>query len=149
MQLLGLQVWNRQWGSLETVPRVDVAVLSPKKSLEPSFLIGGHQAFLFKAFNWFVEAHTNGGLSIELNAVVVIQSLSLCNFMDCSISGLPVLHYLPEFAQTCVRYVGDATHPSHPLSLSSPPAFTLSQHQGLFQWVGSSYQVAKILKLQL
>ena len=148
MQLLGLQVWNRQWGSLETVPRVDVAVLSPKTSLEPSFLIWDHQAFLFKAFNWFVEAHTNGGLSIELNAVVVIQSLSLFSFMDCSISGLPVLCCLPESVQTCVRYV-DAIHPSHPLSLSSPLAFTLSQHQGLFQWVGSSYQVAKILKLQL
>ena len=103
MQLLDLQVWNLQWGSLKIVPGVNIAVLSPKTSLESSFLIGGHQAFLFKAFNWSVEAHTNGGLAIELNVVVVIQSLSLCNFMDCSTSGLPVLHYLPEFAQTCAH----------------------------------------------
>ena len=107
MQLLDLQVWNCQWGSLKIVPRVDVAVLSPKTSLEPFFLIGGHQAFLFRAFNWFVETHTNGNLSSELNAVVVaIQSLSLCKFRDCSISGLPVFHCLPvQFSSVaqCVR----------------------------------------------
>ena len=55
--------------------------------------------------------------------------------MDCSTPGLPVLHHLPEFAQTHVHWVGDAIQPSHPLSSPSPPAFSLSQHQGLFQWV--------------
>ena len=59
--------------------------------------------------------------------------------------GFPVLHYLPELAQTQVHWVGDAIQPSHPLSPSSPPAFNLSQHQGLFQWVGCSHQVAKLL----
>ena len=55
----------------------------------------------------------------------------------------------PEFAQTHVHWVNDATQPSHPLSSPAPPAFNISQHQGLFQRVGSSNQVAKALELQL
>ena len=66
--------------------------------------------------------------------------------MDCSTPGLPVLHHLLELAQTHVHGVGDATQPSHPLSPPSPPAFNLSQHQGLFQWVSSLHQVAKVLE---
>ena len=58
-------------------------------------------------------------------------------------------HQLSEFTQTHVHWVGDDTEPSHPLSSSSPPAFNLSQHQGLFQWVSSSHQVAKVLEFQL
>ena len=69
--------------------------------------------------------------------------------MDCSMPGFPVLHCLPELAQIHVHGVGDAIQPSHSLSSSSPPALNLSQHQGLFQWAGSSHQVAKALELQL
>jgi len=58
--------------------------------------------------------------------------------MDCSIPGF--LHYLPGFAQIHVHWVGDTIQTSHPLPPSSPFAFNLSQCQGLFQWVGSSYQ---------
>ena len=68
--------------------------------------------------------------------------------MDCSMPGFPVLHLLPELAQTHVLFVSDAIQPSHPLLSPSPPAFNLSQHQDLFQWVSSSNQVAKILKPQ-
>ena len=64
-------------------------------------------------------------------------SPTLCNPMDCSTPGLPVHHQLPEFTQTHVHWVGDAIQPSHPLSSPSPPAFNLSQHQGLFKWVSS------------
>ena len=53
----------------------------------------------------------------------------LCDTMDCSSPDLPVYHQLPEFTQTHVHWVGDAIHPSHPLSSPSPPAFCLSQHQ--------------------
>ena len=63
--------------------------------------------------------------------------------------GFPVLHHLPEFAQTHVHQVGDAIQPSQPLLSPSPPAFSLFQNQGLFQLVGSSHQVAKVLELQL
>ena len=72
----------------------------------------------------------------------------LCNPMDCSMPGFHVLHCLPEFAQTHVHWVSDAIQPSHPLSPPSLPALNLSQHQGLFQWAGSSHQVAKLMELQ-
>ena len=75
--------------------------------------------------------------------------LTLCNPMDCSMPGFPVLHCLPELGQTQVHWVSDAIQPSHPLSPPSPPDFNLSQHQGLFQWVGSSHQGPKVLELQL
>ena len=74
---------------------------------------------------------------------------TLCDPMDCSTPGLPVHHQLPEFTQTHVHWVGDAIQPSHPLSSPSPPAFNLSQHQGLFQGVGSSHQLARVLEFQL
>ena len=61
----------------------------------------------------------------------------------------PVHHELPELTQTHVHQVGDAIHPANPLSTPSPPAFNLSQYQGLFQWVSSLHQVAKVLELQL
>ena len=63
---------------------------------------------------------------------VATLRLTLCNPMDCSAPGFPVLHYLVEFAQSHVHRVGDAIQPSHPLSSPSPPAFNLSQHQGFF-----------------
>ena len=66
-----------------------------------------------------------------------VQWLSLCDPMDCSTPGLPVHHHLPEFAQTHVHWVDDAIQPSHSLSSPSPPDLSLSQHHGLFQWVGS------------
>ena len=68
--------------------------------------------------------------------------------MDCSTPGFPVLHYFQEFAQTHVYQADDTIQPSHPLPSPSPPAFNLSQHQGLFQWIGSSHQVVKVLELQ-
>ena len=80
---------------------------------------------------------------------VAKSCLTLYDPMNCSTPGFPVLHYLPEFAQTHVHWVGDAIQPSHPLLPSSPPAFNLSQNQGLFQWVSSLHQVAKVLELQL
>ena len=75
--------------------------------------------------------------------------LTLGDPTDWSMPGFPVLLCLPELAQTHVHWAGDTIQPSHPLSSPSPPAFILSQHQGLFQWVVSSHQVAKILELQL
>ena len=59
---------------------------------------------------------------------------TLCDPMDCSTPGFPVHHQLLELTQTHVYQVSDAIQPSHPLSSPSPPAFNLSQHQGLFQW---------------
>ena len=72
---------------------------------------------------------------------------TLCNPMDCSMPGFPVHHQLPKLAQA--HRVGNTIQSAHPLSSLSPPAFNLSQHQGLFQRVSSSHQVAKVLELQL
>ena len=81
---------------------------------------------------------------------LVAQSCpTLCYPMDCSMLGFPVHHQLLELTQTHVHQVGDAMQTSHPLSSPSPPAFSLSLHQGLFQWVSSLHQVAKVLEFQL
>ena len=87
-------------------------------------------------------------LSWSVQFSSVAQSCpTLCDPMNCSTPGLPIHHQLPELTQTHIHWVSDAIQPSHPLSSPSPPAFDLSQDQGLLQWVSSSYQVAKVLKL--
>ena len=80
---------------------------------------------------------------------VVQLCLTLCNPMDCSTAGFPVHHQLQELAQTHVHHIGDIIQPSHPLSSPFPPALNLCQHQGLFKWITSSHQVAKVLEFQL
>ena len=75
--------------------------------------------------------------------------LTLCNPMDCSMPGLPVHHQLVEFTQTHVYWVDDAVQPSHPLLTPSSSSLSLSQHQGLFKWVSSLHQMAKVLEFQL
>ena len=77
---------------------------------------------------------------ISVSSVYWLSCVWLCNPMDCSMPGLPVHHQLLEFTQTHVHWVGDAIQPSHHLSSPSPPAFNLSQHQGLFKWVGPPEQ---------
>ena len=66
--------------------------------------------------------------------------------MNCSTPGLPVHQQLLESTQTHIHRVDDAIQSSHPLSSTSPPALNRSQHQGLFQWVSSSHEVAKVLQ---
>ena len=88
-------------------------------------------------------------LSKHIQFSSVAQSCpAVCDPMDCSTPGLPVHHWLPELTQTRVPWVGDAIQPSLPLS-SPSPALNLSQHHGLFRWVSSSQQVAKVLEFQL
>ena len=89
------------------------------------------------------------GLCWNKFSSVAQSCLTLCDPMDCSTPGLPIHHQLPEFTQTHMHWVSDAIQPSHPLSSPSPPAFSLSQHKGLFKWVSSLHQVAKVLELQL
>ena len=89
-----------------------------------------------------------GALKITYYCSIAQSCLNLCNPMHCSTPSLPDIHYHPEFAQTHVHWVDDAIQQSHPLPPTSPPALSLTQHQSLFQWVGSSRQVAKVLGLQ-
>ena len=89
-------------------------------------------------------------LSVQFSSV---QSLSHVRLFaipwTASSPGFPIHHQLLELTQTHVHGVGDAIQPSHPLLSPSPPAFNLSQYQGLFQWVSASHQVAKVLEFQL
>ena len=78
-----------------------------------------------------------------------VSHVQLCDSMDCSTPGFPVHHQLTELAQTHVHPISDNIQPSLPFSSLSLPAFNLFQHQGLFQWVSSSHQVAKVLEFQL
>ena len=85
--------------------------------------------------------------AVQFSSVQLLSRVRLfANPMDCSTPGLPVHHQLLEFTQTHVHWVGDAIQPCHPLWSPSPPAFNLSQHQGLFHWVSSPHQVAKLAK---
>ena len=79
---------------------------------------------------------------------VTKSCLTLCDAMDCSMPGFPVPHYLPRLAQTHVHWVNNAIQSSHPLLPPSPPALNLSQHQGLFQWLSSLHQVAKLQSIR-
>ena len=87
-------------------------------------------------------------ISVQFSSVTQL-CLALCDPMDHSTPSFPVHHQLLELTQTHVHSVSDAIQPSHPLSSPSPPTFNLSWYQGLFQWVSSSHQVAKVLEFQL
>ena len=82
------------------------------------------------------------------SSVQLLSRVWLCNPMNCSMPGLPVHQQLPESTQTYVHWVGDAIQASHPLSSPSPPALNLSQHQGLFKWVGSLSLLQRIFPTQ-
>ena len=93
--------------------------------------------------DFFVEESFS---SVQFSSVA--QSCpTLCDPVNRSTPGLPVHHQLPQFTQTYAHWVRDAIQPSHPLSSPSPPAFNFSQHQGLFKWVSSLHQVAKVLRV--
>ena len=83
----------------------------------------------------------------QLSSVHSVSCIQICNPMNCSMPGFPVHHQLPGLTQSHDLPVGDDIQPSYPLS-SPSLAFNLSQHQGLFQWVGSAHLVAKTLELQ-
>ena len=91
---------------------------------------------------------SNNISSVQFSSVTQ-SCLTLCDPMNRSTPGLPVHHQHPEFTQTHVHWVGDATQPSHPLLSPFPPAPNPSQNQSLFQWVNSSHEVAKVLEFQL
>ena len=89
------------------------------------------------------------GFSSVLFSSVAQSCPTLCDPMNRSTPGLPVHYQFPEFTQTHVHQVGDTIQSSHPRSPPSPPAPNPSQHLGLFQWVNSSHEVAKVLEFQL
>ena len=102
--------------------------------------------FLFSwCLSYFIDHISCKCISVRFSSVAQ-SCLTPCDPMNCSTPGLPVHHQLQESTQTHVHGVGDAIQPSHPMPFPSPPAFNLPQHQGLFKWVSSSHQVAKVLE---
>ena len=95
------------------------------------------------------ELDTTEWLSVQFSSVQSLSRVWLCDPMNHITPGLPVHHQLPEFTQTHVHWVSDAIQPSYPLLSHSPSVLNLSQHQGLFQWVRSSHQLARVLEFQL
>ena len=85
-------------------------------------------------------------VKVQFSSVRLLSHVRLCDPLDCSMPAFPVHHQLLELAQTHIHQVSDDIQPCHPLSSPCPPAFSLSQHQGLFQWVSSSHQVTKVLE---
>ena len=127
----------------------------PVESLDTNRWAG---RFLLSAILWGALNRTrtasNPGLIIKYQCSIQFSSvaqscLTLCDPMNRSMAGLPVHHQLLESTQTHVHQVSDAIQPFHTLSSPSPPSLNLSQHQGLFKWVSSSHNVAKVLEFQL
>ena len=165
----GLSVHHQLPESTQThVHRVGDAIQPshPLLSLSPPALnLSQHQGL----FQWVSSSHQvakvlefqlqhqslqwTHGMSVQLSSIQFISvtqsCLTLCNPMNHSTPGPLVHHQLPEFTQTHALWFGDAIQPSHPLSSPSPPASNPSQHQGLFQWVNSLHDVAKVLEFQL
>ena len=114
--------------------------------LKPNIKYWGTQGLCLQLLSAYVFYLLLQMLSVQFSRSVVSDSLQP---MNCSTPGLPVHHQLPEFTQTHVHRVSDAIQPSHPLLSPSLPAPNPFQHQGLFQWVNSSHEVAKVLEFQL
>ena len=105
------------------------------------------EKFLTK-FKYMIKTLQTVGIEGQFSSVAQ-SCLTLCDPMDCSIPGFPVHNQLLELAKTHVHWISDAIQPFHPLLSPSSPAFNPFQHQGLFKWVSSSHQVAKVLEFQL
>ena len=127
-----------------------VTVLLYNSLLRPqlkSSLSSEHQFKVLRKISIIQDLCLTEARKLQIQFSSVTQSCpTLCDPMDCSTPGLPVYHQLPEFTQTHVHRVNDAIQPDHPLLSPSPPAFNLSQHQGLFKWISSLHQVAKVLE---
>ena len=126
--------------------------LLPHFFLEPrSSLLGSGSETSSKMW-WYKTQHSKNKDRVIWSHLVQFSSVAqscptLCDPVNCSTPGLPVHHKLLEFTQTHAHWVGDAIKSSHPLASPSPPGPNLSQHQGLFQRVNSSHEVAKVWKL--
>ena len=123
--------------------------MSLEKTMRKQQHILSMQYEVYDFIKWNSSCHRSVILFSFRFSSVAQSCPTLCDPMDCSTPGPPVHHQLLEFTQTHVHWTGDAIQPSHSLSSPSPPAFNPSQHQGLFKWVSSSYQVAKVLEFQL
>ena len=141
---LGIWTWDQE--SKRSLPGWNQ--MGPSKVQKP--LCAPHFLFVGKCFSllglpWVPKRRLS---SVQFSSVTQL-CLTPWDPMNRSTPGLPVHHRFPEFTQTHAHQVSDAIQPSHPLSSPSLPAPNPSQHQGLYQWVNSSHEVAKGLEFQL
>ena len=133
-------LWNTWWWNpVRFIPSLWLSFLS-SLLLSPSHFLSNLSCLCLHLSHPISTAESSKWLRSLLTyqvSSVTQSSPTLCDPMDCSTPGFPLHHQLPEPTQTHVHGVGDAIQPSHPLSSPSPPAFNLSQHQGLFKWVRS------------
>ena len=139
--------------TLYTYCFVDVMVIKLKLHFHKNFSLYNTILFttaimLYSGFPRTYSSYNWKFVPLTSSFQLLSCSVALCDPRDCSTPGLPVHHQLLEFTQTHVHQVADAIQPSHPLLSPSHPTFNLSQHQGLFKWVSSSHQVAKVLEFQ-
>ena len=113
--------------------------------MSPHFFKGAWDIRIF--FSLSMLSLTTKLFSVQFGSVAQL-CMTLCDPVDSRMPGFFVHHQFPKLDQIDVLWVGDAIQPSHPLPSPSPSAFNLPQHQGLFQWISSSHQVAKVLELQ-
>ena len=135
--LVGLGEWGNSYNAASTPPVYSECAISVVSPCLPYFHHGSKKG----RWGWRIRQVWDQFSSVAQSCP------TFCDPMDCSMRGFPVHHQLLEPTQTHIHYVGDAIQPSHPV-IPFSPAFYLSQHQGLFQGVSSSYQVAKVLELQ-
>ena len=126
-------------------PKMESYIQSTKTRSE-AYCVSDHELLIAK---FRLKLKKVGKNTRPFSSVQSLGHVRLCDPMDCSRPGLPVHYQLPEFTQTHGHWVSDAIQPSHLLSSPSPLAFNHSQHQGIFKWVSSSHQVAKVLEFQL
>ena len=151
---LSQRLWVSNWGLFESTGR-QWSRLANNESSEPWSAPGTllalcnvgwqrHHPCIWRHMWAIVSSWELSILMLSIFSKSCCSVAKLCpTFWDpvnCSMTGFPVLHRLPEFAQTHVHWVNDAIQPSHPLWSPSTPALNLSQHQGLFQWIGSGGQ---------
>ena len=135
---------KRKWPECE--PKVNRVI---NKFLHDSTRFHGVAKSRIQLSNWTELKALLASSQNKVQFISVTQSCpTLCDPMNRGTQGLPDHHQLLESTQTHVHWVSDAIQPSYPLSSPFPPALNLSQHQGVFQWVSSSHQVAKVLEFQ-
>ena len=144
VQFESCRVWGYEW-ALKQVPEPSIELSLPGDTKLEIWFVLSEKPQAMRRNEFPIEG--SGDKSQVCSTFIVVQPLnhiSLCYPMGCSRPGSPVFHYLLQFAQTHVHWVDDAIQTSLPLWSPSPPTFSLSQHQGPFQWVGSLHQVAKV-----
>ena len=142
---------TKTWGTIVIVLNINenrTIAQKIKMARNPSILANKNNCFSFSNYSFRFILHFPISISIQFSSLPQ-SCLTLCDPMDCNMPGFSVHCQFPELTQTHVHWVSDAIQSSHPLSSPSSSTFNLSQHQGLFQWVGSSHQVAKVLEFQL